>query len=119
MKPTEHRKLLIVGLVALALAVVCFASREQSWIQARRQARQWLEQQPETWFAPSLPGAPREAAAPWQLRLLGEPGVLGIGMDVDQFAGPVPYPRERLVQLFPEARVDFSRGGRFIDDPDR
>ena len=35
----------------------------------------------------------------------------------EQIAGPVPYSRDRLKQLFPEARVDFSRGGRFVDRP--
>ena len=67
-------------------------------------------------MAPAMPGKFR-VHAPWSLRLLGEDGIVGIGLDEVEFAGPVPYTPEELHRLFPEARVEPSRDGRFISDP--
>jgi len=86
-----------------------------NWIRQRQQVREWLTENEHSWYAPSLVGARVQASAPWGLRLLGEQGIVGIGMDVDQFAGPVPFSPETLKRLFPEARVDFSREGVWVD----
>ena len=64
----------------------------------------------------AMPGKFR-VDAPWSLRLLGEAGIVGIGLDEVEFAGPVPYTPEELQRLFPEARIEPSRDGRFIADP--
>ncbi len=48
---------------------------------------------------------------------MGEPGCVGIGIDVEEFAGPTPYSRAQLQRLFPECRVDASRDGMWIVDP--
>jgi hypothetical protein len=92
---------------------------ELNWKHERQQAREWLAAQANSWYAPSLEDAKIQAVAPWTLRLFGENGVVAIGMDVDQFKGPVPYSPEVLKQLFPEAEVDFSINGKLVFDHGR
>ncbi len=87
------------------------------WIHQRSDARAWLEARAESWYAPSLAGARVQAHAPWSLRLFGEQGVVGIGIDWHEAAGEMPFSSTQLRKLFPEARVDVSRDGMFLDDP--
>ena len=104
-------------LFLLVTVAACWLGYELNWLRERQRAREWLGAQQNSWYAPSLVGARAQASAPWSLRLLGEQGVVGIGMDSEQFAGPVPYSRVQLEGLFPEARVDFSRGGNWVVNP--
>lgn len=85
------------------------------WIHQRREAREWLAAQEKTWYAPSLEGAKTQASPPWSLRLFGEDGVVGIGIDDAQHSEPMLFSMQQLSELFPEARVDVSRDGQFLD----
>ena len=88
-----------------------------NWIRQRHKALDWLEASPESWYSPYAgPKSKLQARAPWSLRMFGERGIVGIGMDRQDFAGPSPYSPATLKELFPEARVDYSREGRFEDD---
>ncbi len=110
------------ALTTLLTTVTVFSSwfaYELNWKHQRQQAREWLAVQADSWYSPSLVGARVQADAPWILRLLGEKGVVAIGMDVDQFKGPVPYSPEVLKRLFPEAEVDFSIDQKLVFDHDR
>jgi len=101
----------------VAMTVLCvWLGYHLNWIRQRQQAREWLAADEHSWYAPSLVGARTQASAPWSLRLFGEKGCVGIGMDAEQFAGPVPYSPETLKRLFPEARVDYSREGVWVDE---
>ena len=102
-------------LFVVVTVIACWLGYELNWIQERQQVRAWLETSEHSWYAPSLVGAKVQANAPWGLSLFGEKGVVGIGVDVDDFAGPIPYTPATLKRLFPEARVDFSREGIFVD----
>lgn len=122
MIPVRQRPALRFSLRMLFVAVtVCglalgWLGLQLKWIQERRQARAWLGASEQSWYAPALPGALR-IDAPWSVRTLGEDGIVGIGLDRDEFAGDVPYSEAELKSLFPEARVDFSRDGRWIEIP--
>jgi len=102
--------------VSLAAVAVfsCVLAYGLNWKLQRHQAREWLGAQANSWYAPSLVGARVQANAPLALRLLGENGVVAIGLDVEQFKGSVPYSPATLRQLFPEATVEYSQDGRFV-----
>jgi len=102
-----------VSVAALA-AFSCMLAYELNWKSQRQQAREWLGVQANSWYAPSLVGARVQANAPLALRLLGEAGVVGIGMDIEQYKGAVPYSPNALRKLFPEAEVEYSRNGNFV-----
>ena len=102
-------------LFVVVTVFACWLAWSFNWLRERRQAEEWLAAAEHSWYSPSVAGARVEASAPWNLRLLGEHGIVGIGMDVDEFAGPVPYTRAQLERLFPEARVDFSREGNWVN----
>lgn len=123
MTPGPHRRWFRFSLRGLFVVVTLFALLsawmvyQLNWIRQRHQALDWLNSSEGSWCAPSLVGARTQVSAPWGLRLLGEQGIVGVGMDVKQFAGPVPYTPMQLQRLFPEARVDWSREGLYIIDP--
>ena len=94
-------------LVASVAVLSCWLGYELNWKRDRQQARTWLAAQEGSWYAPSLAGARVQASPPWVLQLFGEQGVVAIGLDVEQFKGPVPYSPDVMKRLFPEARVDF------------
>lgn len=100
--------------LAAVAAISCVLVYELNWKLQRHHAREWLGVQANSWYAPSLLGARVQANAPMGLRLLGEQGVVGIGMDVEQFKGSVPYSPDTLRKLFPEATVEYSQDGRFV-----
>jgi hypothetical protein len=100
-------------LVTVAGVATSWAVVQWRWAEQRRAAIKWLGDQESSWYAPAL-GGKLSADAPWSLRMFGERGIVGIGMDVEQFSGPVPYSPEQLKHLFPEAIVDYSRDGRFV-----
>ena len=104
--------------VVTAAAMLCgWAVLQLNWIGERRRALDWLEASTDSWYAPSLVGARRQASAPWSLRPFGERAIVGIGIDREQFiAGRVPYSQMELQRLFPEARVDWSRDGIYEDE---
>jgi hypothetical protein len=110
----------LLVLVTLAACITCWLAYHLTWMNQRRQAIEWLAAQEDSWYSPSLRGAQVQRRAPWQLWMLGEGGVLAIGID-REFDGrsPVPFNAEQLKSLFPEARVDKSMNGRFWDDQDR
>jgi hypothetical protein len=111
----KRRQRIVWGVtLAAAAAFSCFLAYEWNWKSQRQQAREWLGIAGNSWYAPSLEGARIQASAPWALRLLGEKGVVAIGMDVEQFRSDVPYSPEVLRNLFPEAAVDYSRNGNFV-----
>lgn len=116
MPPTPKRRwsYSLRTLFVVVTVFACWLGYELNWIRQRQQAREWLGGQTNSWYAPSLVGARSQASAPWGLRLLGEQGVVGIGLDVSPFAGPVPYSRAQLERIFPEARVGFSRDGIWV-----
>ena len=108
--------LFIVMTVAAVLS--CWAVYQLKWIHQRRQAVDWFAASDRCWYAPSLVAARNQASAPWSLRVFGEQGVVGVGIDREQFAaGNIPYRLSDLQCLFPEARVDWSRDGRYEDEP--
>jgi hypothetical protein len=107
-------RILLLSSIAVFLALAGFAGYELNWIRQRHEAKEWLAQQEASWYAPSLAGARVQASPPRLLGQFGETGVVGIGMDVKQFSGPVPYSQTELERLFPEARVDYSRDGQWI-----
>src|SRR3954452_13383003 len=90
-----------IALGLLAIVLGSWAAYDFNWMRNRREARQWLAAQPNSWDAPSLEGAKSQASPPGTLGLWGEPGVVGIGLDVDEFAGPAPYTESQLRSLFP------------------
>ena len=101
------RTLLVV--VTLSGVFTCWVTYQLSWIKQRQSAVKWLSesQYEDCWIAPSLVGAPIQANAPWNLRIFGEPGVVGIGINSNsEEDGKSPFSREELRHLFPEARVD-------------
>ena len=104
--------LIAVTLVGLFLG---WLGVQWKWLAGRREARRWLGAAKESMVSPAMPGKFR-VDAPWSLRLLGEDGIVGIGLDEVEFAGPVPYTPEELQHLFPEARIEPSRDGRFVSD---
>jgi hypothetical protein len=107
------RTLLIAMTLMGLLSAWCVVQLQ--WIKDRRQAIQWLGASKQSWYAPSL--SPKLSTdAPWSIRVFGEAGVVGIGMDVDEFKGKVPYGPEQLKVLFPEAHVDYSLDGNFITE---
>src|SRR5260221_12187239 len=103
-------------LFAVVTLFACWLGYSLNWMRERQQVREWLASDERSWYAPSLAGAPLEASPPLSLRLFGEKGMVGIGMDVEQFAGPVPYSPAKLKGLFPQAQVDFSGEGVFVDE---
>ena len=113
---TFSLRTLLVTVAAIAL-VCSWACYELDWIRQRREALEWLGRSKDSWYAPSLAGARTQANAPWGLRLFGERGVVGVGMDRAEFARSVPYSPLELQRLFPEARVDFSHEGNFESAP--
>jgi len=114
MNKKRRRRIVWGGTLAAAAAFSCLLAYELHWKSQRQQAREWLGVQVNSWYAPSLEGARVQASAPWALRLLGEKGVVAIGMDVEQFRSAVPFSPEVLRKLFPEATVDYSRNGNFV-----
>ncbi len=116
--PSKSRRLR-VGLktfLIVSLTLGAWTGTQLRWLYQRREARAWLAAQEKSWYAPSLVGAKTQASAPWSLRIVGEQGVVGIGIDEAQDSAEMPYGTRELSQLFPEARVDRSRNGRFLDD---
>ena len=110
-------RMLFVVVTAAAL-LSCWVIYQVSWLRERQHARAWLAASNDSWYAPSLQGAETQASAPWGLRLFGEQGVIGVGIDRKQFAaGRVPYSTDELKRLFPEARVDFSHDGLYEVQP--
>jgi len=108
-------------LIVAVLLVGCglaWLGLQLRWLRDRQQARAWLGASKQSWYAPSM-GGKLSVDAPWSMRLFGEPGVVGIGLDVDEFLRPTPYDRAELERLFPEARVEVSRDGRWIDTVSR
>jgi hypothetical protein len=104
----------VAAFAILAIMLGSLVAYDLNWMRNRREARQWLATQPNSWYAPSLVGAKMQASPPWMLSLWGEQGVVGIGLDVNEFAGPAPYSESQLRSLFPPARVDWSRGGVWV-----
>ncbi len=112
----RSRAYLLWGLGILAVTLACFVGYDLNWIHQRNLARDWLEGLRWSWYSPSLVGAKIQASPPCCLALFGEEGMVAIGLDDMEFGGPVPYGREQLMRLFPEARVDRSVKGRFFDN---
>ena len=110
--PRFSLRTLLVAVSVMALFMAWCVVQLQ-WIKDRRQAIQWFHTSKQSCYSPSL--SPKLSTdAPWSIRVFGETGVVAIGMDVDEFAGKVPYGPEQLKALFPEAHVDYSRDGNFI-----
>ncbi len=105
---------LFVAMTVLGIALAWFGI-QWKWVQDRRQALAWLGASKQSWYAPSM-GGKLKVDAPWSVRIFGENGIVGIGLDVGEYQGHVPYSPEQLQRLFPEARVDFSRDGRWVDN---
>jgi hypothetical protein len=104
--------LLTVAVLGITLA---WAAIQWKWMRDRAQARAWLGASQHSWYAPSM-GGKHNVNAPLSVRILGETGIVGIGLDVNEYAGRVPYSPEELKRLFPESRVDFSRDGNWVDN---
>jgi hypothetical protein len=103
---------MLFAVVTVTAVLSWWVVYQLNWLHQRENARAWLAASNDSWYAPSLRGAPAQASAPWGLRLFGEQGVVGVGVDRNEFAaGRVPYSPAELKRLFPEARVDFSRDG--------
>ena len=108
-------------LVTLVCFFTCWLTYQYSWIKQRRNAFKWIaaSSNEDYWIAPSLIGAPVQAAAPWSLRLLGESGVVAIGVHKtteEKRTDRPQFSRAELRQLFPEARVDWSVNGNMWDN---
>ena len=105
-------------LVTISGVFTCWLTYQLSWIKQRQNAVKWLaeSQNRDCWIAPSLVGAPIQANAPWNLRILGTSGVVAIGIpNESEETDRPPFSRAELRRLFPEARVDWSVNGRMWD----